>query len=97
MRAFQIVQATTASAMTADEWKNAWMLAAPVVVAAGRYLDAEAEGNAALIEDAHFQLLRAMTDYKAAAETTGQSSRCTEEEAIDAAERSITADGGDGT
>jgi hypothetical protein len=62
----RIVEATTASAMSAEEWKRAWELAAPVVVAAGRYVTAEREGNVALTEDSHFQLLRALTDYRAA-------------------------------
>jgi hypothetical protein len=65
---FRHVQATTASDLDAEGWKRAWMLAAPVVVAANRFIEAETEGNKALIEHAHFQLLRALTDYKAAAE-----------------------------
>jgi hypothetical protein len=60
----QVVR-TTASAMTVEQWEQAWKLAAPVVVAAGRFLDAQADGTPALIEDAHLQLLRAVTDYRA--------------------------------
>ncbi len=59
----KIVQVTTADAMTADEWRHAWELAAPVVVAAGRFLDAEEEGDPLLLKDAHFQLLAALTEY----------------------------------
>jgi hypothetical protein len=59
----KIVRVTTADAMSAEQWKRAWELAAPVVVAAGRYLDAQADGTAALIEDAHLQLLGAVTQY----------------------------------
>ena len=62
---FKIVASTAASADI--DWEAAWKAAAPVVVAAGRLLDAEAEGNKDLIEDAHFQLLRAVCDYKASA------------------------------
>lgn len=40
-------------------------LATPVVVAANRFIEAEKDGTPGLIEDAHFQLLRALTDYKA--------------------------------
>ena len=68
LRLIEVRPATTASALTADEWKRAWALAAPVVVAASRFVEAEADGSPALIEDAHFQLLRALTDYKAEAE-----------------------------
>lgn len=64
---YRHVQATTASDLTAEQWRAAWMLAAPVVVAANRYVEAENDGTPGLIEDAHFQLLRALTDYKAAA------------------------------
>lgn len=59
----KIVQATTASAMSAEQWRRAWELAAPVVVAAGRFIEVEKEGIRELTEDAHFQLLRALTDY----------------------------------
>lgn len=59
----KIVRVTTADGMTAEDWKRAWELAAPVMVAAGRFLDAEADGTPALIEDAHMQLLGAMTQY----------------------------------
>ena len=45
------------------DWRRAWELAAPVVVAARRYALAEAEGHMGLIHDAHLQLLRALTDY----------------------------------
>jgi hypothetical protein len=61
------VASTTAPAMTAEQWRTAWMLSEPVVRAARRFLAAEREGNYALVEDAHFQLLRAMTDYDEAA------------------------------
>lgn len=61
------VQATTASDLTAEQWRQAWMLAAPVVVAANRFVEAEKDGTPALIDDAHFQLLGALTDYKARA------------------------------
>lgn len=40
--------------------------AAAVVTAARRLVRAEGEGHDALIDDAHFQLLRAVTDYSAA-------------------------------
>ena len=46
------------------DYKAAWEAAAKVVVAAGRFIEAEQEGNAALIEDAHFGLLKALTDYR---------------------------------
>ena len=49
------------------DWERAWKMAAPVIVAAGRFLDAEASGIGGLIEDAHFQLLGAVTQYKAEA------------------------------
>lgn len=56
----------TASGLTADQWRQAWSLAAPVVVAARRYRNAVAEGNAALKEDAWFQLMRAIADHDVA-------------------------------
>jgi hypothetical protein len=59
----KIVRATTASALSGEEWRRAWELAAPVVVAAGRFLEAEKDGTPAVIEDAHFQLLAAVTQY----------------------------------
>jgi hypothetical protein len=63
----KIVHATTASALTVEQWERVWELAAPVIVAAGRFLDVEQEANPKLTEDAHFQLLRAVTDYRRAA------------------------------
>lgn len=57
----EIVTQTTASGDV--DWRRAWELAVPVVVAAKRFTLAEAEGNEALIEDAHLQLLRALTNY----------------------------------
>lgn len=58
------VEPTPSDTASADlDWHRAWELAAPVVVAARRFTLAEAEGNDALIEDSHFQLLRALTDY----------------------------------
>lgn len=53
----------TTTAYDDTNWRLAWQLAAPVVVAARRLTLAEAEGNEALIEDAHSQLLRSLTDY----------------------------------
>jgi hypothetical protein len=64
------VQATTASDLTADQWRAVWMLAAPVVVAANRFVEAEKDGTSALIEAAHFQLLLALLEYKAAVMNT---------------------------
>lgn len=49
------------------DYRAAWEAAAKVVVAAGRFIEAEREGNAALIEDAHFGLLAALADYRAGA------------------------------
>lgn len=61
--AAKIVRVTTANAMTAEDWRGAWELAAPVVVATGRFLDALVNGDPELVQDAHFQLLGAMTQY----------------------------------
>jgi hypothetical protein len=61
----KIVRATTASGLSADEWRQAWLSAAPVIVAAGRFLEAEKDGTPAVVEDAHFQLLAAVTQYVA--------------------------------
>jgi hypothetical protein len=60
----QIVRSTTASAMTVEQWERVWALAAPVIVAAGRFLDVEQEANPKLTLDAHFQLLKAVTEYR---------------------------------
>ena len=63
--AWSDVPSHTASADV--DYKVAWEAAAKVVVAAGRFVEAEREGNAALIEDAHFGLLAALADYRAGA------------------------------
>lgn len=47
------------------DYRAAWEAAALVVVAAGRFIEAEREGNRDLIEDAHFGLLRALAEYRA--------------------------------
>jgi hypothetical protein len=60
----KIVRSTTASALTVEQWQRVWELAAPVIVAAGRFLDVEQEGNPKLTLDAHFQLLKAVTSYR---------------------------------
>lgn len=57
--------ATTASADA--DYRDAWEASVKVVAAAGRFVEAERDGNAALIEDAHFGLLRALADYRAGA------------------------------
>jgi len=54
---------TTASADV--DYRAAWEASVKVVAAAGRFVEAEKEGNAALIEDAHFGLLKAIADYRA--------------------------------
>ena len=57
---------TPSNTASADvDWKAAWEAAAAVVVAAGRFVLAEREGNRDLIEDAHFGLLKALADYRA--------------------------------
>jgi hypothetical protein len=61
---FNIVRNTTASALTVEDWERVWALAGPVIVAAGRFLDVEQEGNPKLTLDAHFQLLKAVTNYR---------------------------------
>jgi hypothetical protein len=61
----KIVRATTASALSGEEWRQAWLLAAPVVVAAGRYLEAEKDGTPAVVKDAYSRLLAAVTQYVA--------------------------------
>jgi hypothetical protein len=62
---FGLEPAPSNTASADVDWKAAWEAAAKVVVAVGRFLEAEKEGNSALIEDAHFGLLRTMADYKA--------------------------------
>ena len=63
--ALPVVLPNTASADV--DWKAAWEAAVKVVVAAGRFVDAEKDGNRDLIEDAHFGLLQALADYRAGA------------------------------
>ena len=63
--AWSDVPSHTASADV--DYKAAWEAAAKVVVAVGRFVEAERGGNAALIEDAHFGLLKALADYRAGA------------------------------
>ena len=47
------------------DYRAAWEASVKVVVAAGRFVEAEREGDSALIEDAHFGLLKALADYRA--------------------------------
>lgn len=61
----RICPGTTASADV--DYRAAWEAAAKVVVAVGRFVEAERDGTPALIEDAHFGLLKALTDYRAGA------------------------------
>lgn len=63
MTSYFNVPSNTASAEV--DWRAAWEAAAKVVVAAARFIEAEREGNEALIEDKHFGLLRALADYRA--------------------------------
>ena len=60
---YERAMSNTASADV--DYRAAWEASVKVVVAAGRFIEAEREGNAALIEDAHFGLLKALADYRA--------------------------------